>query len=241
MSILFRTRSLKLFDVQNKSQIAKALGTRRKVIYKWLKVWLKEEDRLLTAEKQGIKDKQLCLLIISVLSDAPRSGSPVKFTAEQMAQIVALACEKPENSGIPINYWDSKTLAKEAVRRGIVRDISSRTVGRLLYDSCIKPHLSRYWLNANPEDPVLFQQQIEIICKLYLKAAKLFANNIKLICVDEKTGIRALEHMHPAKPVIPGSVEKIEHNYKRNGTVCLIANFEVATGKIIDLPQSGRY
>jgi transposase len=221
-----------LFDVQNKSQIAKALGTRRKVIYKWLKVWLKEEDRLLTAEKQGIKDKQLCLLIISVLSDAPRSGSPVKFTAEQMAQIVALACEKPENSGIPINYWDSKTLAKEAVRRGIVRDISSRTVGRLLYDSCIKPHLSRYWLNANPEDPVLFQQQIEIICKLYLKAAKLFANNIKLICVDEKTGIRALEHMHPAKPVIPGSVEKIENNYKRNGTVCLIANFEVATGKI---------
>lgn len=223
---------IKLFYGQNKSLIAKDLGTQRKVIYKWLKRWLNEEDRLVTAEKQGIKDKQLCLLIVSVLSDAPRSGCPVKFTAEQMAQIVALACEKPENSGIPINYWDAKTLAKEAVRREIVRDISPRTVGRLLHDSCIKPHLSRYWLNANPEDPELFQQQIETICQLYLKAAKLFADNIKLLCVDEKTGIQALEHMHPAKSVMPGSVEKIEHNYKRNGTVCLIANFEVATGKI---------
>ena len=223
---------IKLFYGRNKSLIAKDLGIRRKVIYKWLVRWLNEEDRLITAEKQGIKDKQLCLLIVSVLSDAPRSGCPVKFTAEQMAQIVALACEKPEKSGIPINYWDAKTLGKEAVRRKIVRDISPRTVGRLLHDSCIKPHLSRYWLNANPEDPELFQKQIETICQLYLRASKLFADNIKLLCVDEKTGIQALEHMHPAKSVMPGSVEKIEHNYKRNGTVCLIANFEVATGKV---------
>lgn len=223
---------LSLFHGRKKSQIAKSLETRRKVVYKWLKVWLGEEDRLKIAEKQGVEDKELCVLIISVLSDAPRPGCPIKFTAEQMAQIVALACEKPENSGIPINYWDSKTLAREAVSREIVQDISPRTVGRLLKDLYIKPHLSRYWLNANPEDPELFQQQIEMICQLYLKASELFANNIKLICVDEKTGIQALEHMFPAKPVMPGSVEKVEHNYKRNGTVCLIANFEVATGKI---------
>jgi transposase len=223
---------LSLFHGHKKSCIAKQLGIRRKVVYKWLKVWLKEEGKLKIAEKQGVKDKQLCLLIISVLSDAPRSGRPIKFTAEQMTQIVALACEEPEKSGIPINYWDSKTLAREAVRREIVQDISSSTVGRILKDSFIKPHLSRYWLNANPEDPELFQQEIEKICQLYLKAAELFANNINLICIDEKTGIQALEQMYPAKPLMPGSVEKIEHNYKRNGTVCLIANFEVATGKI---------
>lgn len=223
---------LSLFHGDKKAQIAKQLGIRRKVVYKWLKRWLKEEGKLMIAEKQGVKGKQLVLLIVSVLSDAPRSGCPSKFTAEQMTQIVALACEKPENSGIPINYWDSKTLAREAVRRKIVQDISKSTVGRILNDSFIKPHLSQYWLNAKPEDPELFQQEIEKICQLYLKAAEMFANNIKLICVDEKTGVQALEHMYPAKPVMPGSVEKIEHNYKRNGTVCLIANFEVATGKI---------
>jgi len=223
---------LHLFHGYKKARIAKQLRIRRKVVYKWLKIWLKKEGKLKIAEKQGVKDKQLSLLIVSVLSDAPRSGSPIKFTAEQMTQIVALACEKPENSGIPINYWDSKSLAREAVRREIVQDISPSTVGRILNDSFIKPHLSQYWLNSNPEDPELFQQEIEKICQSYLKAAELFANNINLICVDEKTGIQAPEHMYPAKPVIPGSAEKTEHNYKRNGTVCLIANFEVATGKI---------
>ncbi len=68
---------LSLFHGHKKSRIAKQLGTRRKVVYKWLKVWLKEEGKLKMAEKQGVKDKQLCILIVSVLSDAPRSGRPI--------------------------------------------------------------------------------------------------------------------------------------------------------------------
>jgi len=53
------------------------------------------------------------------------------------------------------------------------------------------------------------------------------------VSVDEKTGIQALERIHPNKPVRPGLVERIEFEYHRHGTLCLIANFEVATGKII--------
>ena len=51
--------------------------------------------------------------------------------------------------------------------------------------------------------------------------------------VDEKTGMQALERLHASKPARPGLVERIEFEYHRHGTLCLIANFEVATGKII--------
>jgi len=53
------------------------------------------------------------------------------------------------------------------------------------------------------------------------------------VSVDEKTGMQALERIHASKPVRPGLVERIEFEYHRHGTLCLIANFEVATGKII--------
>lgn len=55
-----------------------------------------------------------------------------------------------------------------------------------------------------------------------------------IISNDEKTGIQAIERSHKTHPAKPGGLpERVEHNYDRHGTLCLIANFEVATGKII--------
>jgi len=51
--------------------------------------------------------------------------------------------------------------------------------------------------------------------------------------IDEKTGIQALERTNPSKSMKPGSPEKIEFEYKRNGTLCLIPSFDVAKGEII--------
>jgi transposase len=53
------------------------------------------------------------------------------------------------------------------------------------------------------------------------------------------TGIQALERKHPTKPVKPGSAEKVEFEYIRHGTQCLIGNFEVATGRVI-LPYTNK-
>ena len=50
---------------------------------------------------------------------------------------------------------------------------------------------------------------------------------------DEKTGMQALEQCHPTKPMKPGLMERREYEYKRYGTLTLIANFEVATGQVI--------
>ncbi len=54
-----------------------------------------------------------------------------------------------------------------------------------------------------------------------------------MISTDEKTGMQALEHLYEAKPVRPGLIERIEFEYIRHGTLALIANFDVVTGKVI--------
>ena len=56
---------------------------------------------------------------------------------------------------------------------------------------------------------------------------------VHVISTDEKTGIQALEPIHPTLPAMPGLVERREFEYVRHGTQCLIANFEVATGRVI--------
>lgn len=66
------------------------------------------------------------------LADAPRSGKPATIAAEQVCQIVALACEAPERSGRPISQWTGREIADEIQRRGIVARISGRHAARLL-------------------------------------------------------------------------------------------------------------
>src|SRR5215471_17250257 len=66
------------------------------------------------------------------LTDAPRPGAVPRLTAEQVCQIVALACEQPSGSGRPISQWSHRELADEIVRRGITDHISPRHASRLL-------------------------------------------------------------------------------------------------------------
>lgn len=66
------------------------------------------------------------------LADEPRPGAPAKFTAQQICAITALACEPPSASARPITPWSQNELADEAVKRGIVPEISQRSVGRFL-------------------------------------------------------------------------------------------------------------
>jgi putative transposase len=66
------------------------------------------------------------------LADAPRPGAPASFTPEQICTIMALACEPPEHSDLPLSHWSQSELAREAVRRGIVDSISHGSVGRFL-------------------------------------------------------------------------------------------------------------
>ncbi len=151
----------------------------------------------------------------------------------QITQIVALACEPPEDSERPISHWTTRELADEAQKRSIVDFISAGAVGHLLREAELQPHRSRYWLNASPEDPEQFAQEVRTVCEVYQKAPELDESGGHVVSVDEKTGIQALHRIHPSLPMRPGSPELIEFEYKRGGTQCLTASFDVVTGKVL--------
>jgi transposase len=105
----------------NNLQIARELGVDDETPGHWRGRWLQFRDVPLDD-----------LSVAARLADAPREGAPAKFTPEQVCQIIAMACEKPADSGRPISQWSHRELADEIVRRGIVESISPRHAGRLL-------------------------------------------------------------------------------------------------------------
>ncbi len=100
-----------------------------------------------------------------------------------------------------------------------------------LKDSAFRPHKSQHWLNQKHDEGR--EQRIEELWDLYQNADQLERFGEKVLSCDEKTGIQALEHSVAKQLGKPGMVERIEHNYQRHGTQCLIANFNVATGKVV--------
>ena len=97
----------------------------------------------------------------------------------------------------------------------------------------MQPHKSRYWLNANPLDPEEFRRQSAAVCDLYEQAGQLAEQGVHVVSTDEKTGMQALERLHPDIPIGPGRVQGREFEYVRHGTACLIANLEVWCGHVI--------
>lgn len=124
--ILFATEGM------NNTEIGQQLQLHRHRVRYWRQRWQQSIERLLTLEQEGISDQVLDQRLREVLSDEQRSGGPAKFPIEQIAQIVAVACELPASSGRPINRWTPTELADEVVKRGIVEAISVRSVGRFL-------------------------------------------------------------------------------------------------------------
>ena len=118
-------------QVENVEQ-AERLQVDRQRIRRWRDRWAAAEAHLVAAEQAGSSDRDLELLIWEVLSDRPRPGGPVRFTPEQVTDIIALACEQPSDSGLPVSHWTPPELAREAVKRGIVDSISPRQVDRFL-------------------------------------------------------------------------------------------------------------
>ena len=164
------------------------------------------------------------------LADAPRSGRPDTFTAEQFCAVIALACEKPEEHGRPITHWTARELKDQVIQEKIVSTISVRHLKRLLNATDLQPHRSRYWLNAKP-DPQK-QEKIRAVCALYLQAQDAATRGELTFSVDEMTGIQALARIAPDRPMEPGRPVRREFEYERHGTLSLLAGLEVAGGKV---------
>lgn len=126
--------------------LARELHCTPDTVQKWRDRWAEAEAPLAAAEREP---SQLVATIAATLADAPRSGRPPVFTAEQVVQIVNLACTSPRSLGRPIDAWTPRELADEAECQGIVTSISPSSVERFLGRS--RP--------ATTSEPLLAQRQ----------------------------------------------------------------------------------
>jgi transposase len=173
-------------------------------------------------------------LVQSFLADNPRPGAPATYTALEYTQIIDVALKDPKDCGLPISEWSARELTEEVHKRGIARKISIRQVSRFLSEADLKPHKSEYWMNPKIDDPLEHQKEVKAVCSVYLDIKAFIKQGVRVISIDEKTGIQALKRIAEDLPMRAGSPKKMEYEYKRMGTLCLTPGFDVATGEIVD-------
>jgi putative transposase len=149
--IALRSRIILLAaDGKNNQEIGRELNISRYMVRHWRRRWL-----ALSKDDKSVLER---------LQDAPRSGCPPTFTAEQLTHLFAIACEDPGDSGRPISHWTNWELADELIKRGIVETISPRHVGRLLEEADLKPHQIRYWLTPSNDTDFKKKSRISPTC-----------------------------------------------------------------------------
>lgn len=218
---------LDLLDLQSNTQVARNHKTSRKAVGKWKARFFTFLELNWDAE---LDQRSKIRTIICTLSDAPRSGAPLKFDENVTCQIMALAVRDPRETGRSISHWSLTELTDEVIKRGIVDSIDRSTVGRMLQQADIRPHKLKYWLHPKIECEEQYAAEVKEVCEVYKELTK--DPDTAVYSTDEKTGIQALEAITPTKPVEAGSVAKQEYEYIRHGTLCLIPSFNVKAGTV---------
>lgn len=118
-------------NMQNKD-ISPKVSLSREMVGVWRKRWSVVQGILLEMESKGEEDSKYKQKINEILSDNEKPGVLPKFTAEQVCQILSVACEKPEDSNLPLSHWSRPSLRLEVIKRGIVTNISLTQLGRFL-------------------------------------------------------------------------------------------------------------
>jgi hypothetical protein len=160
------------------------------------------------------------------LEDLERSGRPIEITPLERHQVIATACRSPGEFGLRRPVWSHDALREALISKRLVREISTSEIGRILDDAEIKPHRIQRWCHS--DDPQ-FQAKMRAIVRLYVRRPR----GQPVLCVDEKTGMQALSRARPLQRPGPGQHRRQEFEYKRHGTRCLFACFNVGTGKVL--------
>ena len=151
-----------------------------------------------------------------------------------------MACALPAEQGVPLSRWSATELAREAVARGIVEQISGVTVWRWLSQDAIKPWQHRSWIF--PRDP-RFADRAGPILDLYQGRwqGELLHPGDYVICADEKPSIQARKRIATTLAAAPGEGLKVEHEYERMGALCYLAAWDVRRARIFDrcAPKDG--
>jgi transposase len=189
---------------------------------------------------------------MAALDDRPRPGREPSITLEAKAWLVSLACRKAKDLGYPHELWTTRLLASHAREHGpaeghaCLAHLAQGTVCKILDQEEVKPHKVRYYLEQR--DPDFAEKMAEVLCvyrqvKLLKKTAaaskkaavsKKKPTEVAIISYDEKPGIQAIATTAPDLPPEPGvhATFAREFEYKRHGTVSLLAGIDLVTGKV---------
>ena len=184
-------------------EVARGIGASPRWVSKWKSRWLASP-------------------CVEALSDADRPGRPVVISVASKCELVKLACHRPRGSAFAM-MWTQQGLA-DALRRKTGARVSRSTVQRVLSAEGLKPHRVRQWLHS--PDP-RFREKVERVCELYLNPPP----DSVVVCIDEKP-MQALARKHPTTHRPDASVRR-EFEYRRHGTCCLLASFNVQTGEVL--------
>ena len=166
------------------------------------------------------------------LDDLPRSGRRRVFTPVQVAEVKALACTLPAETGPPLSRWSSADLATEAIIRGLAETISAATVRRWLAADAIKPWQHRSWIF--PRDPD-FETKAARVLDLYARRwqGHPLGPDDYVISADEKSQLQALQRRHRGRPPRPGRTRRVEFEYRRGGTLAYFAAYDVHRAQVL--------
>lgn len=168
---------------------------------------------------------------LQALADRKRPGRPPRFTAVQAAEVKALACQLPAETGAPLSRWSCPELARQAVARGIAESISASTVRRWLAADALKPWQHRSWIFIR--DPA-FRDRATPVLDLYARTYQgvPLGRDEYVISADEKTSIQARCRCHPT--LAPGQARamRVNHEYDRGGAVAYLAAYDVHRAKV---------
>jgi transposase len=164
------------------------------------------------------------------LKDAPRRGRPPVFTATDRAEVIALACALPAESGVPLSKWSGPDLARELAARCRIT-VSPSTIGRWLTGDALKPWQHRSWISVRDPD---FAARAARVLDLYagIWDGKPLGAGDYVICADEKTSIQARCRCHPTLPPGKARAMRVEHDYDRHGALAYLAAWDVHRGRI---------
>lgn len=176
-------------------------------------------------------------------ADLERSGRPVTITDEAKCYVVDLACIKPKDLGYPHELW-SINLLREHIKnhcseKGFPElcNVSKSTVWKILNKREIKPHKIKYYLERTDEN---FEEHMNNVLMLYKEVSLAIERDQKDGCYyvsyDEKPGIQVLSNIHKDKcPTTKHGFISRDYEYKRHGTLSLLAGIDLVSGKVMAL------
>jgi transposase len=166
------------------------------------------------------------------LQDLPRPGRPRQISEADRAAVVALACQLPAATGVPLSRWTGPELAAELISQHLVSfPVSASSVLRILAEHPVKPWQYQSWIY--PRDPG-FEAKATAVLDLYrgFYQGKRLRPGDRILSVDAKPSIQARGRRHETSPPGPGRPMRVEHEYVRHGALALLAALDVRTGKV---------